>query len=1128
LYVFSDPFALSLVLDPEPPMPALPPNAPSSTPPYRYNATLANEIEQRWQRTWDENLTFRQPNPGEHDFDARKPKFYCLDMFPYPSGAGLHVGHPEGYTATDIISRFKRMKGFNVLHPMGWDAFGLPAEQYAIQTGIHPAITTRNSIDNFRRQLKRFGFSYDWTREFGTIDEDYYTWTQWIFLRLYDAWFDPSSSPGHDVDASAVTDSSSTPAGRARPIADLIEMLESGDAAVNMFGELVIHGAHPNVLTGEPVGLRQWHELTEQEREDFLDSQRLAYRDEMIVNWCPKLGTVLANDEVTAEGLSERGGFPVLRKPLRQWVFRITAYAERLLRQLDALDWPESTKAMQREWIGRSEGAEIDFALANQVSSDAPDQVSSLRVFTTRPDTVFGATYMVVAPEHELCDAVIAGQLGVDEVTREALRAYVAWAKNRSDIERQEGKDKTGVFTGVHAINPASGERIPVWTADYVLTGYGTGAIMAVPAHDERDFAFAQKFRLPIRDVIYPRAVHAMKYFSDHAYPDGNPSATWRDELADFLGLVVSAHATEPFDVALCVIRDRRRGTPPGTMTGVALDQPGALGEQRGATRAVWLETLDDLDIASFTDLCHRFREATYYANLGESYDGPGTGVNSANDEVSLNGLAVAEAKIEIVKWLQRKGLGTRKINYRLRDWVFSRQRYWGEPFPIVYDEKGRAYPISESHLPVRLPELADYAPVESDDPQPLLAKATAWVHTTAGAAGVDPKILPPETPVTRETNTMPGSAGSSWYAIRYCDARNASRFVGAEAERYWMGPRDGAPVGGVDLYLGGSEHAVGHLLYARFWQNVLFDLGYCSTPEPFRKLFHQGLITSFAYQRPDKSLVPVDLVREVADGKFVEVATGKPVAQITAKMSKSLKNVVNPDDVIAEYGADTFRLYEMYMGPLDASKPWNPRDIGGLHRFLQRTWRVLVSEETGHLRLADAPDMKLERLLHRLIAKVEHDIERLAFNTAIATMIEFVNAATAADPTAAGGGSAAQAGSSRGVLTREQVRRFVLALAPFVPHLAEEVWRKLGHASSVTHAPWPDHDEAMLRDQEVEIPISLMGKVKSRVVVPADADAKVIEAAALAEPKIVELLAGKPIKKVIVVPGKMVNIVHG
>ncbi len=1096
-----------------------PPNAPSSTPPFRYNASLANEIEQRWQHTWDEHLTFRQPNPGEPGFDATKPKFYCLDMFPYPSGAGLHVGHPEGYTATDIISRYKRMKGFNVLHPMGWDAFGLPAEQYAIQTGIHPAITTRNSIDNFRRQLKRFGFSYDWTREFGTIDEDYYAWTQWIFLQLYNSWFDPSANNHAPSNASPA--SSDAPSGRARPIAELVHMLESGDAAINMFGELVVHGAHPNVLMGEAVGLRQWHELSEQEREDFLDAQRLAYRDEMIVNWCPKLGTVLANDEVTAEGLSERGGYPVLRKPLKQWVFRITAYADRLLRQLDALDWPESTKAMQREWIGRSEGAEIDFPLPGPASSSSLD---SLRVFTTRPDTIFGATYMVVAPEHDLCDAVLSGQVRVDEPTRSALEAYVAWAKNRSDLERQEGKDKTGVFTGVYALNPATGQSIPVWTADYVLTGYGTGAIMAVPAHDERDFAFAHKFGLPIRDVIYPRAVHAMKYFSEQAYPDGNASATWRDELADFLGLVASANATEPLDVALRVIRDRRRGTPRGTMTGVALDQPGALGEQRGATRAVWLETLDDLDIASFNDLCHRFREATYYAKLGESYDGPGTAVNSANDEVSLNALAVVDAKDEIVKWLRRKGLGTRKINYRLRDWVFSRQRYWGEPFPIVYDANGRAYPISDSHLPVRLPDLADYAPVESNDPQPLLAKATTWVHTTAGAAGVDPALLPPDTPVTRETNTMPGSAGSSWYAIRYCDAKNASRFVGADAERYWMGPRDGASVGGVDLYLGGSEHAVGHLLYARFWQNVLFDLGQCSTPEPFRKLFHQGLITSFAYQRPDKSLVPVDQVKEVAEGKFIEIATGTPVAQITAKMSKSLKNVVNPDDVIAEFGADTFRLYEMYMGPLDASKPWNPRDIGGLHRFLQRAWRVMVSEDSGHLRLADSPDMKLERHLHRLIAKVGHDIERLAFNTAIASMIEFVNAATAADTS----GPGAPVGSSKGALTRDQVQRFALCLAPFVPHIAEEVWHKLGHAGSITHAPWPTHDESMLKDNEIEIPISLMGKVKSRVVVPAGADPKAIEAAALAEPKIVELLAGKSIKKVIVVPGKMVNIVHG
>ncbi|GJQ28771.1 MAG: hypothetical protein HBSAPP03_06550 [Phycisphaerae bacterium] len=1017
-----------------------------TTPRFRYSATLAAEIESRWQSQWEALNAFRQPNPGDPGFDPFKPKFYCLDMFPYPSGAGLHVGHPEGYTATDIICRYRRMNGFNVLHPMGWDAFGLPAEQYAIQTGVHPAKTTRSAIDNFRRQLRRFGFSYDWSREFGTIDEDYYRWTQWIFLRLYDAWFDEQ-------------------AGKARPIADLEALAARGD-----------------VPTPAP-----WAAMSADQRRAFLDDRRLAYQSEMVVNWCPKLGTVLANDEVI-DGRSERGGHPVVRKPLKQWTFRITAYADRLLKQLDTLDWPASTKAMQAEWIGKSEGAEIEFPLT-AAPKPAP---GSLRVFTTRPDTIFGATFMVVAPEHPL----VKHALDAGTHPRPDLLAYLERTRAKSDVERQEGKDKTGVYTGLDVVNPATGRCIPVWTADYVLMGYGTGAIMAVPAHDQRDFEFARAFNLPITDVVYPRAVLAMRHFTKHAYAS-EPVPRWRDHFAEFMSLVTAAGDREAdFDKWLAL----------------ALAAPAPDEKGRAASHAVWLETLDDLRVADFADLRRRFERGEYFATRGEAFDGPGVGVNSANTEISLDGLHKPEALAAVIAWLERTGRGSRKVNFRLRDWVFSRQRYWGEPFPVVYDAAGRAYPIMDSHLPVRLPDLADYAPVESDDPQPLLAKASAWVHTTAGEAGVDPARLPPGTPVRRETNTMPGSAGSSWYAIRYCDAKNTERFVGREAERYWMGPGESG-AGGVDLYVGGSEHAVGHLLYARFWQNVLFDLGEVSTPEPFRRLFHQGLITSFAYQDAGKHLVPVDEVEEVSEGTFVRKGTGAPVTQIVAKMSKSLKNVVNPDDVIAEFGADTFRLYEMYMGPLEASKPWNPRDITGLHRFLQRAWRLVVHEETGTLKAAPAPDEKFERLLHRLVAKVAGDIDRLAFNTAIAAMIEFVNAGVAADKGA-------------GVLSADQARRLALVLSPFAPHLAEELWVKAGGEGLAMRQPWPTVDQALLKDNEVEVPVQVGGKVRSRVMVPAGADVKLHETIALADAKVRESLAGKPVRKVIVVPGRMVNVV--
>lgn len=1117
------------------------------TPKFRYNATFADAIEQRWQQVWEDRGTFITLNPGEQPTAGRQgrvttlaqPKFYCLDMFPYPSGAGLHVGHPEGYTATDIICRYKRMNGYRVLHPMGWDAFGLPAEQYAIQTGVHPAITTRKAIDNFRRQLKRFGFSYDWSREFATIDEDYYGWTQWIWLRAYDSWYDAEQN-------------------RARPIRELIDDLESGDARIGLDNELVHIGRNAStlsVLGGEPVGTRRWHELSKEDQRRFIDDRRLAYLAEVTVNWCPKLGTVLANEEVN-DGRSERGQFPVYRRPLKQWMFRITAYADRLLEDLHLLDWPDSTRTMQAEWIGRSEGAEIEFEISGLRYELAEDKANAagvanepdtLTVFTTRPDTLFGATYMVVAPEHVLVDRVLANPpVGMLQNDIDLIRQYVTAAKNRADVDRMaDTKEKTGVFLGVYAINPATGARIPVWVADYVLATYGHGAIMAVPAHDTRDFAFAKKFNIPIRDVVYPRSVMAMHYFAEHASDAEQQADQWVSALADFLGLVTSGDiAPSQFGDALNTVRSRRAEHVPNNGTVCELTPDGLtrefgadMSERRGGTRLTWTDLIHGMGFTSFEQLRSILRGGLYFSHTDAPFTEHGFAAHSRNADVTLDGLPTSIAKQTATNWAHEVGVGRLRVNFKLRDWLFSRQRYWGEPFPVVYDAEGNHYPISESALPLRLPELSDYTPSESPDPQPLLAKAADWVKTTAGEAGVSPDVLAPETPVWRETNTMPGWAGSCWYYLRYIDPRNHKRFVGRDAEHAWMlSPKKSASAntpndryvpeqhhfGGVDLYVGGAEHAVLHLLYARFWHKLLFDLGEVSTPEPFGKLFHQGLITSYAFQRKDKTLVALDQVDEVSEGSYVERATGEKLSQVTAKMSKSLKNVVNPDDVIAEFGADTFRLYEMYMGPLEASKPWNTRDIVGLFRFLQRAWRLCVNENTGELRIAAAANADVERQLHKTIAKIGPDIERLAFNTAIAALIEFVNVATKVAEGSGGGNSAAAS------LTADQMERFALVMAPFTPHFSEELWSKLGHADVIAYEPWPTFDQAMLTEDSVEIAVQILGKVRGKITVPANADAKTLEAAALNDDKIKAQLDGKAVKKVIVVPGRLVNIVVG
>lgn len=911
------------------------------------------KIEKKWQDYWIREKTFRAL-----DQNGGKPKLYILDMFPYPSGAGLHVGHPEGYTATDILCRYKRMRGFNVLHPIGWDAFGLPAEQYAIQTGTHPRETTRKNIDNFRRQIRSLGFSYDWDREIDTTDPAYYKWTQWIFLRLFDTWYDPDykwTDPAGRVRQ-----------GKGRPISEL------------------------PIPEGTP------------DPDLYRDARRLAYRAEAPVNWCPELGTVLANEEVI-DGKSERGGFRVVRIPLKQWMLRITAYADRLIEDLDDLDWPRPIKDMQRHWIGRSEGAEVVFRTETEENE--------IRVFTTRPDTLFGATYMVLAPEHPLVERLTAPD------RRKEVDAYRQAAASKSDLERGDfSKKKTGVPLGTMALNPVNDQPIPIWIADYVLMGYGTGAIMAVPGHDERDFEFAKTFQLPIVRVV-----------------------------AEHVG-----QATE---------------------------------------------------------------------SLKSAFVEPGVSVNSRNREIRLDGLPTAEAKNKITAWLESKGLGRKTVQYKLRDWLFSRQRYWGEPFPILLDENDRPLAVADADLPVRLPDLEDFRP--SGKPEPPLGKALQWVRFSEK--------------IRRETNTMPQWAGSCWYYLRYIDPRNDSRPFDADLERYWLP---------VDLYVGGAEHAVLHLLYSRFWHKVLFDRGYVSGLEPFHKLVNQGMILGevefTGFQDEDGSWVSSTLVSESENGhvnkttgravlpvklndeQVVKVGdgfilAGRPEIKVDSrahKMSKARGNVINPDDVVAEYGADSLRLFEMFMGPLEAVKPWSMNGVEGVYRFLGRAWRMIVDFESDvpllDPRVRDAePTPEQAKVVARTVAGVTEDIEALRFNTAVSKLMEYVNFFT-----------------SQEIRPKSAMETFVLLLSPFAPHLAEELWSLLGRQASLAYEPWPEFDPDRLVDERTEIPVQINGKLRGRVTAKTGADRAEIEQAARSDGRIADLLQGKTVVKVVVVPDRLVNFV--
>ncbi|PZS31175.1 MAG: leucine--tRNA ligase [Pseudonocardiales bacterium] len=946
---------------------------PSDIPPHRYTAELADVIEVTWQDRWEHEGTFHAPNPtGElaEGFDrvAIRPHAYIMDMFPYPSGAGLHVGHPLGYIGTDVYARYLRMRGDNVLHTMGYDAFGLPAEQYAVQTGQHPAITTYGNIDVYNTQLRRLGMGYDMRRTLATADPEYYRWTQWIFLQIFNSWYD-------------------TAVNRARPIQDLIDELSAG--------------AREPAEGTNPDG-RAWSELSGVEQRQVVDNHRLAYRSESLVNWCPGLGTVLANEEVTADGRSERGNFPVFRKPLPQWNLRITAYADRLIDDLDFIDWPEKVRTMQRNWIGRSTGAHIDF----------PSGTESISVFTTRPDTVFGATYMVLSPEHQLIDKLV--PTSWPDGTRQswtgshaspalAVAAYRSFAGAKSEQDRQaEGRAKTGVFTGAFATNPVTGTQIPVFIADYVLMGYGTGAIMAVPGQDDRDWEFAELFDLPIVRTVQP---------------------------------------TDGFD--------------------------------------------------------------------GKAFTGEGPAINSSVDGLSLDGMGVTEAKATIVDWLESNDAGRGSTTYRLRDWLFSRQRYWGEPFPIVYDETGLPIAVPDSMLPVELPETDDFSPKSyppddvDSEPEPPLGRLIDWVSVELDL-GDGPRTY------RRETNTMPNWAGSCWYELRYLDPHNEEHFVDPAIEHYWMGPDAERPLGGVELYVGGVEHAVLHLLYARFWHKVLHDLGYLSSSEPFHRLVNQGMLQLPAYANEDGFYVEASEVVE-RDGQFF--FGDIQVSQEFGKIGKSLKNVVTPDDYITKFGADTFRLFEMFSGPLEQSRPWDAKAIVGPYRLLQRIWRTVVDEETGVVHVSDGevPD-ELNRLLHKTIAAVRDGMESLRCNTSIARITELNNAITQAYPD--------------GGAPRALAEPLVLMLSPLAPHAAEELWSRLGHESSLAWVNFPVADEALLVDAAIEVPVQVNGKVRAVITVAAESDAATLEAAAREDAKVVAALAGRETRRVIAVPGRLVNFV--
>lgn len=877
-------------------------------------------IEKKWQQYWEDHKVFKTND------DFSKKKYYILDMFPYPSGSGLHVGHPEGYTATDIISRYKRMKGFNVLHPMGWDAFGLPAEQYAIQTGTHPSITTKNNCDTFRRQIKSLGLGYDWDREINTTDKKYYRWTQWIFIRLYNTWFDEKLQKGRPISELPIPD----------------DIRKEGQKAVK----------------------------------EYVNGKRLAYYDNAQVWWCSHCRIVCANEEVLTDGSHEKCGNVVVRKNLKQWMLRIPFYAERLLSGLENLDWPEGVKDMQRNWIGKSTGAEVDFRI------DGLNQ--NLRVYTTRPDTLFGATYMVIAPEHPMIHEIATPEQSA------AVNAYIQAASLKSDLDRTDlAKDKTGVFSGRYAINPVNGKKIPIWVADYVLIGYGTGAIMAVPAHDTRDFEFAEKFNLPIDCIMDP---------------------TGADE---------------------------------------------ALRAKVLQGKACWTE------------------DGSY---INSSAAETGLDINGLNKE---NGIRV------IIEWLDKKNIGKPTVNYKLRDWLFSRQRYWGEPFPVIHWEDGEIEVLDDKQLPLELPELQNYQP--GADGESPLANAKDWLEVTKdGRKG------------RRETNTMPQWAGSCWYYLRYIDPKNDEAPFSNEKEKYWMP---------VDLYIGGAEHAVLHLLYSRFWHKVLFDLGIVSTDEPFQKLFNQGMILAFAYETATGAKIPVDLVED-RNGKYFHKETGEALKQIVAKMSKSLKNVVNPDDVVKQYGADSLRLYEMFMGPLDVIKPWADNGVKGVYGFLNKAARFFGDPANTN---AVEDDKETLKSLHQTIKKAGQDIENLRFNTAIAQMMIFTNLCI-----------------KKGKVTRNTAENFALVLAPFAPHLAEEIWEILGNPPSISQRIFPQANETYLQEDSFEYPVSFNGKLRFKLTLPLSMQANEAEQAVKEDPQAKKYLEGKQIKKIIFVQGKIINVVVG